>query len=51
MTDNAAPPLIDLLLPAVPGGSTALKAVLGIPAGPGPWPAVVLVHEAFGSMT
>lgn len=48
MTDNAAPHLIDLLLPAVPGGSTALKAVLGIPAGPGPWPAVVLVHEAFG---
>ncbi|TFC90753.1 dienelactone hydrolase family protein [Cryobacterium sp. TMT3-29-2] len=48
MTGNTAPLLIDLLLPPAPGGSTGLMAVLGIPAGTGPWPAVVLVHEAFG---
>jgi len=28
--------------------SPDLKGVLGVPAGPGPWPAVVVVHEAFG---
>ncbi|MEP6480789.1 MAG: dienelactone hydrolase family protein [Rhodoglobus sp.] len=28
--------------------SPALKGVLGIPSGTGPWPAVVVVHEAFG---
>ncbi|MBC7440938.1 MAG: dienelactone hydrolase family protein [Ramlibacter sp.] len=48
MTENTAPELIDLQLPARPGGSAGLKALLGVPAGPGPWPAVVLVHEAFG---
>ncbi|MGV8896169.1 MAG: dienelactone hydrolase family protein [Rhodoglobus sp.] len=30
------------------GASPVLKAVLGTPAGSGPWPAVVVVHEAFG---
>ncbi|TFD31525.1 dienelactone hydrolase family protein [Cryobacterium cryoconiti] len=48
MTGSTAPHLIDLLLPPAPGGSAGLRAVLGRPAGPGPWPAVVLVHEAFG---
>ena len=48
MTGNTAPLLIDLLLPPARGGSAGLRAVLGLPAGPGPWPAVVLVHEAFG---
>ena len=43
-----APQLIDLKLPDGPGGSAGLKAVLAIPAGDGPWPGVVLVHEAFG---
>lgn len=28
--------------------SRGLKGVLGVPDGPGPWPAVVVVHEAFG---
>ena len=45
---TAAPQLIDLKLPDQPGGSAGLKAVLAIPAGDGPWPGVVLVHEAFG---
>ena len=45
---TAVPQLIDLLLPELPGGSAGLKAVLAIPAGDGPWPGVVLVHEAFG---
>ncbi|TFC49550.1 dienelactone hydrolase family protein [Cryobacterium shii] len=48
MTENTAPETIDLQLPARPGGSAGLKALLGVPAGPGPWPGVVLVHEAFG---
>nr|WP_280679879.1 dienelactone hydrolase family protein [Cryobacterium sp. CG_9.6] len=42
------PQLIDLQLPSGPGGSVGLKALLAVPAGPGPWPGVVLVHEAFG---
>ena len=48
MTAHPAPQLIDLELPAASGGSTGLRAVLGVPAGPGPWPGAVLVHEAFG---
>ncbi|TFB87445.1 dienelactone hydrolase family protein [Cryobacterium algoricola] len=48
MTAHPAPQLIDLELPAASGGSAGLRAVLGVPAGPGPWPGVVLVHEAFG---
>ena len=30
------------------GASPMLNGVLGVPDGPGPWPAVVVVHEAFG---
>lgn len=30
------------------GGSHQLRAHLGVPIGVGPWPAVVMVHEAFG---
>ncbi|TDW30311.1 dienelactone hydrolase family protein [Cryobacterium psychrophilum] len=48
MTAFNAPQLINLQLPGRPGGSAGLKAVLAVPAGPGPWPGVVLVHEAFG---
>lgn len=48
MPDSAAVRLIDLTLPTATGGSPGLAAVLGVPAGIGPWPAVVLVHEAFG---
>jgi carboxymethylenebutenolidase len=32
----------------VDGTSKVLKGVLGIPEGTGPWPAVVVLHEAFG---
>ncbi|MDP9028222.1 MAG: dienelactone hydrolase family protein [Actinomycetota bacterium] len=38
----------DIQLPAAPGGSEGLTGVLAVPEGPGPWPGVVLVHEAFG---
>jgi len=48
MTAHTEPRLLDLTLPAGPGGSPGLKAVLAIPAGAGLWPGVVLVHEAFG---
>src|SRR4051812_13127553 len=45
----SAPTHVDLELPpALPGASPRLRGVLGIPAGTGPWPGVVLVHEAFG---
>ncbi len=40
--------LTDISLPAVAGGSDGLTGVLAVPEGPGPWPGVVLVHEAFG---
>ncbi len=33
---------------AITGGSPTLSAYLARPTGSGPWPAVVLVHEAFG---
>lgn len=40
--------VIDISLPAVAGGSEGLTGVLAVPDGQGPWPGVVLVHEAFG---
>ena len=42
------PMLTDVVLDAGPDGTPGLRAVLGTPPGPGPWPAVVVVHEAFG---
>src|SRR3954447_15224600 len=43
------PTLVDLDLPSdLSGASPHLRGVLGIPVGAGPWPGVVLVHEAFG---
>jgi len=33
---------------AAAGGSPVLGGYLAVPDGPGPWPGVVLVHEAFG---
>jgi len=37
-----------VILSDIPGISEGLTGVLGVPAGIGPWPAVVVVHEAFG---
>ncbi|MEA9984720.1 MULTISPECIES: dienelactone hydrolase family protein [Subtercola] len=39
---------VDLSGQALPGMSPGLNGVLAVPAGDGPWPAVVMVHEAFG---
>jgi len=41
LTDVAVSPLLH-------GASPALAGVLCVPDGDGPWPAVVIVHEAFG---
>lgn len=38
----------DISLGRIAGGSTDLSAYLAVPAGDGPWPAVVAVHEIFG---
>lgn len=38
----------DIELPDRPGGSAGLTGAFAKPAGDGPWPAVVLVHEAYG---
>jgi carboxymethylenebutenolidase len=40
--------LADVVLPGLPGGTPRLRAVLAVPRGEGPWPGVVMVHEAFG---
>ena len=32
----------------IPGSSIGLTGVVGVPEGTGPWPAIVVVHEAFG---
>jgi carboxymethylenebutenolidase len=38
----------DISLPDTEGGSVGLTGVLAVPDGAGPWPGVVLVHEAYG---
>jgi carboxymethylenebutenolidase len=38
----------DVVLGPVDGGSSKLAGYLAVPAGEGPWPAVIVVHEAFG---
>ena len=63
MTDQQAVDITDIVIgtdPAEPvdtgapassapsGGTPGLRGVLGVPAGEGPWPGVVMVHEAFG---
>ena len=48
MTDPHGPRLEDVELTSGAGGTPRLRGVLGVPAGPGPWPGVVLVHELFG---
>jgi carboxymethylenebutenolidase len=40
--------MTDISLPDIEGGSVGLTGVLAVPDGPGPWPGVVLVHEAYG---
>lgn len=48
MTDPHGPQLRDVELTTGAGGTPGLRGVLGVPAGPGPWPGVVMVHELFG---
>lgn len=48
MTDPHGPQLRDVELTTGAGGTPELRGVLGVPAGPGPWPGVVMVHELFG---
>ena len=46
---NPSVTLTDIIIDQKPDGASAvLRGVLGIPAGSGPWPAVVVVHEVFG---
>lgn len=48
MPNNTASVTEIVIEAATEGGSAILKGILGVPAGTGPWPAVVVVHEAFG---
>jgi carboxymethylenebutenolidase len=49
MTARARPAVVDTIIPSeLPVGSHTLRGVLAVPSGDGPWPGVVLVHEAFG---
>ena len=40
--------MADVTLGSVPGGSGELTGYLAEPSGPGPWPGVVSIHEAWG---
>lgn len=46
MTETSAVRTIDI--PGLAGASAGLTGEFVVPAGQGPWPGVVLVHEAFG---
>jgi carboxymethylenebutenolidase len=48
VTDLERIALTDVVVPTGPDGTPGLRGVLGVPEGPGPWPGVVLLHEAFG---
>lgn len=43
------PALVDVVIPPIEGASPSLRGVLAIPEGKGPFPAVVVAHEAWGA--
>ncbi len=44
----SAPTVVDVDIPSdVEGTSQGLRGIMAVPAGDGPWPGVILVHEAF----
>ncbi len=45
---TSVPTVVDVDIPSdVDGTSEGLRGVMAVPAGEGPWPGVILVHEAF----